>query len=224
MESGHNHNHNHNDHNHNHDQHPHQKHNASHGSSNGDNMGKGGKGIFGIINIIIIIVAIVFFVLLYNLLTGNNFEDGKEVIEGKQISVESFDTQSSSYITEEEALPLTETADELLTPFADGVYVYDFISSGTEPMVDVGNVITAQYLGFFEDGTQFANSKGMPLIFSVGSPSIVSGLSSGVVGMSVGDVRLMKLDSSVAYGPQGSTNIPPNTDLYFAIFLEDIAN
>ena len=99
------------------------------------------------------------------------------------------------------------------------------ITVGTGAAVANGDSATINYIGAFLDGTVFDSSfsRGVPLVFTVGTGQLIKGVDQGVVGMKVGGRRLLVIPSDLAYGSAGSGSIPPNTPLQFQIDLVSIA-
>ena len=66
-----------------------------------------------------------------------------------------------------------------------------------------GQTVSVHYVGTFEDGTEFDNSKtrGKPVSFEVGSGQLIQGFDTAVQGMSVGESKTIKVDPHNAYGP-----------------------
>lgn len=68
--------------------------------------------------------------------------------------------------------------------------------------VKSGDTVQIHYTGTLTDGTTFDSSQGRdPLEFVVGSGQIIPGLDTALPGMSVGDKKVVKIDSAEAYGP-----------------------
>ena len=99
------------------------------------------------------------------------------------------------------------------------------VTVGTGAVVANGDNVTINYIGAFLDGTVFDSSysKGVPLVFVVGTGQLIKGVDQGVVGMKVGGRRLLVIPSDLAYGASGYGSIPPNTALQFQIDLVSIA-
>jgi peptidylprolyl isomerase len=95
--------------------------------------------------------------------------------------------------------------------------------------VENGNTISVDYVGKLEDGTVFDTSikeaaveAGIynemrtyePLTFTVGAGQMITGFDKGVVGMTVGDKRVLKIPPEEAYGeydPELSRELPIET-------------
>ena len=69
--------------------------------------------------------------------------------------------------------------------------------------VKKGNRVKVLYTGKFNDGTVFETNIGKaPLEFSVGKGKVIKGFETGVLGMSVGQTRTVKMKPAEAYGPK----------------------
>jgi len=84
-----------------------------------------------------------------------------------------------------------------------------------------GNTVTVHYTGTLDDGTEFDSSRGKdPLTFTLGSGQLIPGFDSAVVGMSVGDVKDVRVAPTEAYGEVkedftqvvAQNGFPPNFD------------
>ncbi len=68
--------------------------------------------------------------------------------------------------------------------------------------VKLGDKVSIQYVGKFEDGTIFDSSQGRdPLEFEAGSPNIIEGMSQAVLGMKVGEEKTVEIPPEQGYGP-----------------------
>ncbi len=78
-----------------------------------------------------------------------------------------------------------------------------------------GDRVKVHYTGSFEDGDIFDSSmNGQPLEFTIGEGKIISGFENGVIGMSIGEKKTLKLEPKDAYGEY-------NEDLSFQVDLEE---
>jgi len=68
--------------------------------------------------------------------------------------------------------------------------------------VKTGQTVSVHYVGKFNDGTEFDNSRnrGEPVSFEVGSGQLISGFDSALEGMVIGETKAIKLEPSEAYG------------------------
>jgi hypothetical protein len=58
--------------------------------------------------------------------------------------------------------------------------------------------------------------------FSLADPGVIRGLREGIPGMRVGELRRFEIPWQLAYGEHGRGEIPPSTDLVFAVELISI--
>ena len=89
-----------------------------------------------------------------------------------------------------------------------------------------GDSVQVQYSGaLFSDGTEFDTSWDdlEPLPVDVGSGGVIEGFDKGLVGMKVGERRMLIIPAEQAYGETGSGElIPPDSDLIFVIDLVQV--
>lgn len=68
--------------------------------------------------------------------------------------------------------------------------------------VKTGDTIRIHYTGKIEDGTVFDSSEGgASLEFTVGKGDFLKALEDGVIGMDIGEARIIKIPMEEAYGP-----------------------
>ena len=105
---------------------------------------------------------------------------------------------------------------------ASGLQYYDIeIGEGASPLP--GQQVQVHYTGWLTDGTKFDSSidRGLPFPFPLGVGSVIPGWDEGVSTMQIGGIRLLRIPSELAYGPQGNGDIPPNATLIFEVRLLD---
>jgi len=88
-----------------------------------------------------------------------------------------------------------------------------------------GALITTQYTGWLEDGTQFDSSwdKGRPFQCVIGTGRVIKGWDQGLMGMKVGGKRKLFVPAHLAYGErQIGAHITPNSNLIFEIELLEV--
>ncbi|MDK2125315.1 FKBP-type peptidyl-prolyl cis-trans isomerase [Parachitinimonas caeni] len=88
-----------------------------------------------------------------------------------------------------------------------------------------GALITTQYRGFLEDGTQFDSSydRGKPFQCVIGTGRVIKGWDIGLMGMKVGGKRKLHVPAHLAYGErQIGAHIQPNSNLIFEIELLEV--
>lgn len=74
--------------------------------------------------------------------------------------------------------------------------------------VKEGDRVKVHYTGKLEDGTVFDSSRdGTPLEFTVGKAELIKGFDRGVVGMSAGESKTVKISAEDAYGPYNKERV-----------------
>jgi FKBP-type peptidyl-prolyl cis-trans isomerase len=98
------------------------------------------------------------------------------------------------------------------------------IQQGDGQEAQVGDTVSVHYEGTLSDGTKFDSSydRGQPFEFTLGDNYVIEGWEKGVVGMKVGEIRELKIPSSMGYGESGNGIIPGNAGLIFKIELLEI--
>jgi peptidylprolyl isomerase len=79
-----------------------------------------------------------------------------------------------------------------------------------------GDSVKVHYTGKLDDGTVFDSSVGRePLDFTVGAGQLIAGFDEAVVGMSVGEMKTVRIAAEQAYGPHNPemTLQVPRSDL-----------
>jgi peptidylprolyl isomerase len=103
---------------------------------------------------------------------------------------------------------------------------YVILEEGSGAETTAGNMITAHYTGWLEDGTKFDSSldRGESIQIPLGQGAVIPGWDEGLIGMQVGEVRLLIIPPDLAYGETGAgQQIPPNATLIFQVELLDTA-
>ncbi|NRA62607.1 MAG: FKBP-type peptidyl-prolyl cis-trans isomerase [Psychrobium sp.] len=88
-----------------------------------------------------------------------------------------------------------------------------------------GALITTQYRGFLNDGTQFDSSydRGKAFQCVIGTGRVIKGWDQGIMGMKVGGKRKLFVPSHLAYGERKiGEHIVPHSDLSFEIELLEV--
>ena len=98
------------------------------------------------------------------------------------------------------------------------------LQQGDGQEAQVGDTVSVHYEGTLSDGTKFDSSydRGQPFEFTLGDNYVIEGWEKGVVGMKVGEIRELKIPSSMGYGESGNGIIPGNAGLIFKIELLEI--
>ena len=102
---------------------------------------------------------------------------------------------------------------------------YQIVQVGTGDVAKSGDTVIVHYTGTFEDGRVFDSSvqRNQPFNFPLGAGRVIRGWDIGVEGMHIGERRILRIPSDLAYGSRGAGGIiPPNTDLIFEVELLEI--
>jgi peptidylprolyl isomerase len=96
---------------------------------------------------------------------------------------------------------------------------------GTGKTAERGALITAHYVGWLEDGTEFDSSykKNTPFQTVLSNKRVIQGWVIGLTEMKVGGKRRLRVPAHLAYGErQIGTIIPPDSHLIFDIELLEV--
>src|SRR5690606_38010746 len=99
------------------------------------------------------------------------------------------------------------------------------LHEGDGKAVEKGALITTQYRGWLEDGTQFVSSyyRGRPFQRVIGTGRVIKGWDLGLMGMKVGGRRKLWVPAALAYGDrQIGALIKPHSNLVFEIELLEV--
>jgi FKBP-type peptidyl-prolyl cis-trans isomerase len=91
---------------------------------------------------------------------------------------------------------------------------------GTGEGAKNGDKVQVHYTGTLEDGTKFDSSvdRGTPFMFDLGTGQVIEGWEKGILGMKVGEKRILTIPSEMGYGSRGAGEIiPPNATLIFEV-------
>lgn len=100
---------------------------------------------------------------------------------------------------------------------------------GTGEAIVNGQFAVMDYTGKLTDGTVFDSNVDPkfghvePFQFPLGAGRVIKGWDQGVLGMKVGESRILTIPADLAYGPDGIPGaIPPNATLVFDVTLRAI--
>ncbi len=87
-----------------------------------------------------------------------------------------------------------------------------------------GDTLVVHYEGTLINGTKFDSSfdREVPFEFILGQGNVIQGWEEGLVGMKVGEERILKIPSKMAYGSYSTGAIPANSGLIFRVELLEI--
>ncbi|ERI53681.1 FKBP-type peptidyl-prolyl cis-trans isomerase [Pseudomonas sp. NPDC077649] len=102
--------------------------------------------------------------------------------------------------------------------------IIEDLQPGDGKAVVKGALITTQYRGWLEDGSEFDSSysRGKPFQCVIGSGRVIKGWDQGLMGMQVGGKRKLLVPAHLGYGERTMGSIPPNANLIFEIELLEV--
>ena len=104
---------------------------------------------------------------------------------------------------------------------------FEITQVGTGEVAKSGQRATLHYIGKLEDGSVFDSSRerGEPFSFTLGAGQVIEGWEQGVLGMQIGEVRILNIPPHLGYGDRGAGgSIPPNARLIFEVELLSLDN
>jgi hypothetical protein len=144
-----------------------------------------------------------------------NFYIGKHELTAYFVGAERYvKSESNSYAASITAPPTHTTT-------SDGIEESTIIAgSGIE--LEPGDTVTADYNAYLEsNGTEFDTTAGKtPFTFEDGDPGLIQGFNEGVEGMQAGETREIVIPWALGYGADGTTNVPPDSNLVFVVKLD----
>lgn len=112
-------------------------------------------------------------------------------------------------------------SDNNLIAEATGSGLYVVIDNeGTGASCSATSTVKVEYTGYFTHGTQFDSSPSGGIEFPL--QNVILGWTEGIPYFKEGGSGKLLIPSALAYGPNGSTGIPPNSVLIFEIELIEV--
>lgn len=107
---------------------------------------------------------------------------------------------------------------------ANNPFTVEDVTVGMGELAQVGDVVTAHYVGRLENGQVFDSSldSGTPISFVLGTGQVIRGWDEGLVGMRQGGKRVLTISPDYAYGATAIGAIPANSTLIFEVELVDL--
>ena len=99
------------------------------------------------------------------------------------------------------------------------------IREGSGAIAETGLKVEVHYTGKLTDGSAFDSSltRNQPFSFILGQGQVIKGWEEGILGMRIGEKRLLTIPPELGYGARGAGNaIPPNATLVFEVELLDV--
>ncbi len=107
---------------------------------------------------------------------------------------------------------------------ASGVFYWDSVAgTGTEG-AQQGDRVTVKYAVWFPDGTLLDVNQTGSFQIRLLPDSVITGWVDGLTGAVVGTTRQLVIPPALAYGANGSLNVPPYTTLVFLITIVNITH
>ena len=98
------------------------------------------------------------------------------------------------------------------------------LAQGTGNPAKAGDKVSVLYEGTLADGTKYdpSHDRNKPLVFRIGERGVIKGMSEGVTGMRVGEMRRIVVPPSLAFGERSNATIPPHATLVFEVEMKSI--
>ena len=129
--------------------------------------------------------------------------------------------QAKQQAAADEAIIQQYISDNNLNAIATGTGLYYVIDNeGAGSSCTSNSTVTVAYTGYFTNGTIFDQSTSLGATFSL--QQVIKGWTEGIPYFRVGGSGKLLIPSALAYGPNGSSSIPPNTVLIFDVELIEV--
>ncbi|MDB5173045.1 MAG: fbp 2 [Phycisphaerales bacterium] len=128
---------------------------------------------------------------------------------------------TSQYKASKSAVQSLVIKKPVMTTLAGGLQIAT-VHVGTGLGAVAGQYLKMNYTGYLTNGTKFDSSLNpgrTPFDFKLGAGQVIKGWDQGLVGIKVGEQRVLIIPPALGYGATGQGSIPPNATLYFIVQL-----
>ena len=168
-------------------------------------------------------VSIVIVIIFISVIVGFWIKGSPKERRKVPLAVQEKTTQTQSTTTSEKVEPLpTQTGTKINKVTTIQGMKIETTKEGTGIEIKNGQTAVVHYTGKLTDGTTFDSSvtRGTPFEFSLGAGMVIKGWDLGVLGMKVGEKRMLTIPADLGYGTRGAgAVIPPNATLVFEVEL-----
>jgi putative hemolysin len=182
------------------------------------------KGKYIIVSIILLLVVGIFLYFYLNKMENNqqiaNPAAKKCVENGGTLTPVEFKEGTDSFCTFEDGSVCWEW-DFYRGDCSKGDLKIETITEGQGVLTSRGDEVSVHYTGRLESGTVFDSSvtRGTPFSFTLGSKQVISGWEYGILGMKIGEKRILTISPKLGYGSSDYGPIPGNSTLIFEVEL-----
>jgi FKBP-type peptidyl-prolyl cis-trans isomerase FkpA len=100
---------------------------------------------------------------------------------------------------------------------------YRDVKVGDGQEAKTGSRVTVHYTGWLTSGKKFDSSRDRNEPYSLTLPGeVIDGWNEGIPGMKVGGKRILVIPPELGYGGRRKGDIPPNSELIFAVELLEV--
>ncbi len=106
--------------------------------------------------------------------------------------------------TDYEFAEFLHVALDSMTLSSSGLYYRTLEEGNGEDVVEVGDTVGVDFVGWLPNGVEFDNTDGsLPFPHTLGSGLVISGFDEGLLGMKLSETRQLVIPYQLGYGSQG---------------------